>query len=50
MHDEAGNPEEPAKTKWSGPTRGEILLVGAAWAIFVFTLVAGLRIWSGPSQ
>jgi hypothetical protein len=48
MQDEA---EEPTtKTKSAGPTRAEIMLVGAAWALFVFTLLAGLRIWSGGSH
>lgn len=48
MQDEA---EEPtANSKSDQPTRAEILLVGAAWALFVFTLVAGLRIWSGGSH
>jgi len=51
MQNEAGKPEEStAEEKSIEPTRAEILLVGAAWALFVFTLVAGLRIWSGPSQ
>ncbi len=51
MHNEAEKPEEPAtKSRWSQPTRAEILLVGTAWALFVFTLLAGLRIWTGPSQ
>ncbi len=48
MQDEA---EEPTtKTNSSGPTRAEILLVGTAWALFVFTLLAGLRTWSGGSH
>ena len=48
MQDEA---EEPTtKSKSDEPTRVEILLVGAAWALFVFTLVAGLRIWAGGSH
>jgi hypothetical protein len=48
MKDEA---EEPSiKSRLAGPTRAEIWLVGAAWALFVFTLVAGYRLWSGPSQ
>jgi hypothetical protein len=48
MQDEA---QEPTADKIAAePSRAEILLVGAAWALFVFTLLAGLRIWSGPSQ
>lgn len=48
MQDEA---EEPTtETSFAGPTRAEIGLVVAAWALFVFTLVAGFRFWSGPSQ
>lgn len=48
MQDEA---EEPTtKTNSTEPTRAEILLVGAAWALFVFTLLAALRIWSGGSH
>jgi len=51
MQNEAEEPEEPtARSRWSEPTRGEILLVGAAWALFVFTFLTGLRIWSGPSN
>jgi hypothetical protein len=43
--------EEPITEKrFAGPTRAELWLVGAAWALFVFTLVAGLRFWSGSSQ
>ncbi|MEA3009597.1 MAG: hypothetical protein QOJ91_1289, partial [Sphingomonadales bacterium] len=44
MQDEA---EEPAKSKSTKPTRAEILLVGAAWALFVVTLIVGFRTWSG---
>jgi hypothetical protein len=48
MQDEA---EEPiAENRCTEPTRAEILLVGTAWALFVFTLLAGLRIWSGDSH
>jgi len=48
MEDEA---EEPiAKPRSAQPTRAEIWLVGAAWAMFIFTLVAGFRLWSGPSH
>ena len=48
MQDEA---EEPtAKTKSTEPSRAEILLVGTAWALFVFTLLVGLRTWSGGSH
>jgi hypothetical protein len=48
MQDEA---EEPiTKSRFAVPTRAEIWLVGAAWALFVFTLVAGFRLWSGPSH
>ena len=51
MHDEAEKPEEPtAKSRWSRPSRAEILLVGAAWALFIFTVLAGVRIWAGPSE
>jgi hypothetical protein len=43
--------EEPiTETSCTEPTRAEILLVGVAWAIFVFTLLAGLRTWSGGSH
>ncbi|MGZ9016017.1 MAG: hypothetical protein ACXW3I_00780 [Allosphingosinicella sp.] len=48
MQDEAEEPD--TKTRRDEPTRAEILLVGAAWALFVFTLLAGLRIWSGGSH
>ncbi|MEO7826835.1 MAG: hypothetical protein ABIR60_06805 [Allosphingosinicella sp.] len=44
MQDEA---EEPAKPKSTEPTRVEIFLVGAAWALFVATLIVGFRTWSG---
>ncbi|HEX8308176.1 MAG TPA: hypothetical protein VF645_07115 [Allosphingosinicella sp.] len=48
MQDEA---EEPTiQTHSDKPTRAEILLVGAAWALLVFTIVAGLRIWTGGSH
>jgi hypothetical protein len=48
MQDEA---EEPTTNSRShGPTRAEILLVGTAWALFVFTLLVGLRTWSGGSH
>ena len=48
MQDEA---EEPTtETRFARPTRAEIWLVGAAWALFVFTLVAGFRFFSGPSH
>jgi hypothetical protein len=48
MQDQA---EEPTIEIHSGkPSRAEILLVGAAWALLVFTLVAGFRIWSGGSH
>ena len=48
MQDEA---EEPTiETDSDAPSRTEILLVGAAWALLVVTLLAGLRIWSGGSQ
>jgi hypothetical protein len=48
MQDEAEKPT--TETKGPEPTRAEILLVGTAWALFVFTLLAGLRIWSGGSN
>ena len=48
MEDEAEKPT--TKIKGAEPTRAEILLVGTAWALFVFTLLVGFRIWSGPSQ
>jgi hypothetical protein len=48
MQDEA---EEPTiKINPGKPTRIEILLVAAAWALVVLTLVAGFRIWSGGSH
>ncbi|HEX8467151.1 MAG TPA: hypothetical protein VF620_05035 [Allosphingosinicella sp.] len=48
MQDEA---EEPTiQTHSNKPTRVEILLVAAAWALLAVTLVAGLRIWSGGSH
>ncbi len=51
MHDEAQEPEEPTtKSRWSEASRAEVLLVGMAWALFIFTLLAGLRIWSDPSR
>jgi len=48
MQDEGEQPT--TETGSDGPSRAEILLVGAAWALFVFTLLAGLRIWSGGSH
>ncbi|HEX8127454.1 MAG TPA: hypothetical protein VF548_17925 [Allosphingosinicella sp.] len=48
MQDEA---EEPTIEIHRGkPSRAEILLVGAAWALLVFTLAAALQIWSGGSH
>ena len=48
MQDEA---EEPTtETGIDRPTRAEIWLVGAAWALFIFTLVAGFRFWFGSSH
>jgi hypothetical protein len=48
MQEEA---EEPIiETESVKPTRAEILLVVAAWALLVVTLVAGFRIWSGGSH
>jgi hypothetical protein len=48
MQDEA---EEPTtKTRSAKPTRAEILLVGVAWALFLFTLLVGYRTWSGGSH
>jgi hypothetical protein len=49
MQDEAEEPTIETKRR-AEPTRAEILLVGTAWALFVFTLLAGLRIWSGGSH
>ncbi len=48
MQDEA---EEPT-TEIQGiePTRTEILIVGAAWALLVVALLAGLRVWTGGSN
>jgi hypothetical protein len=48
MQDEGDTPSD--ETRFSEPTRAEILLVGLAWAVFVFTLLAALRIWSGGSH
>jgi hypothetical protein len=48
MQEEAEKPS--LKTKRKAPTRAEILLVGTTWALFLFTLLAGLRIWSGGSH
>jgi hypothetical protein len=42
--------EPPTDTRLAEPTRAEILLVGLAWAVFVFTLLAAVRIWSGGSH
>ena len=51
MQDDAQKTELPAaETNSYQATRGEILLVGMAWALFLFTLAAGFRMWSGPSQ
>jgi hypothetical protein len=51
MQDEAQKTEQTAtKTNSRRPKGGEILLLGMAWALFLFTLVAGIRIWSGPSH
>ncbi len=51
MQDEAQKTEQPTiETGSVQPTRAEILLVGMAWALFLFTLAAGFRIWSGPSH
>ncbi len=50
MQDKAEEPKSTNETTSTEPTRVEILLVGAAWALFVFTLLAGLRIWSGGSH
>jgi hypothetical protein len=48
MQDEGEEP--PTETRLGEPTRAEILLVGLAWAVFVFTLLAAVRIWSGGSH
>jgi hypothetical protein len=48
MQDEGEDPI--TETRRAGPSRAEMLLVGAAWALFLFTLLAGLRIWSGGSH
>jgi hypothetical protein len=48
MQDEAEEPTTNSRSR--GPTRAEILLVGTAWALFVFTLFVGFRTWSGGSH
>ena len=48
MQDEAEEPEIDSNPQ--KPSRAEILLVAAAWALLAVTLVAGLRIWSGGSH
>ena len=51
MQNQGKEPEQPtAKTRFSSASRAEILLVGVAWALFLFALLAGLRIWIGPLQ
>jgi hypothetical protein len=48
MQEEA---EEPSiETTVDKPTRAEILLVGAAWTLFLIALLGGLRAWSGGSH
>lgn len=48
MQDEA---EEPTiETNRHKPTRGEFLLVAAAWGLLVVALFAGFRLWSGGSH
>jgi hypothetical protein len=48
MQDEA---EEPIiDTGGDGPTRAEIMLVGATWAMLVVSVLAALRTWSGGSH
>jgi hypothetical protein len=48
MQDEA---EEPIiETHGDKPSRAELLLVAAAWALLGVTLLAALRIWSGGSH
>ena len=48
MQDEAEEPE--IETNPQKPTRAEILLVAAAWALLAVALIAGLRLWSGGSH
>jgi hypothetical protein len=48
MQDEAEEPN--TETRGIEPSRTEILLVGASWALLVVTLLAGFRIWSGGSN
>ena len=48
MQDEA---EEPIiETHGDKPSRTELLLVAAAWALLVISILAALRIWSGGSH
>lgn len=48
MQDEA---EEPTiETGRNEPTRAEIMLVAAALALLVVSVLAALRIWSGGSN
>lgn len=48
MQDEAEEPN--IKSTSDEPSRTELILLGVAWALFVFTLLAGLRIWFGGSH
>jgi len=48
MQNEAEKPT--TETSGAKPTRAEILLVGAAWALFFVALLGGLRAWSGGSH
>jgi hypothetical protein len=48
MQDEAEKPN--AETNHLKPTRGELLLVAAAWGLLAITLVAGLRLWFDGSR
>lgn len=53
MQDEAEEPNTESKGPISNgpkPTRAEMLLLAAAWALLVITLVAGFRLWSGGSH
>jgi hypothetical protein len=49
MRDEA---EEPITDtgRCADPTRAEIALVGVAWTLFLFAVLAGLRAWTGGSH
>jgi hypothetical protein len=48
MQDEAEEPTTQSRS--AEPTRAEMLLVAATWALFLFTLIVGFRTWSGGSH